>query len=55
MVGVGTRIGIDIEQYSVFLGGVGKESMTWILTLGLSAARLGTKKEKKAVHVNRLG
>lgn len=36
MVGLRTRIGIDIEQYSVFLGGVGKENMTWILTLGLS-------------------
>lgn len=36
MVGLRTRIGIDIEQYSVFLGEVGKENMTWILTLGLS-------------------
>lgn len=29
--------------------------MTWVLTLGLSAARLGTKKEREAVYVDRLG
>lgn len=39
----------------MFLNGVGKKSMTWVLTLGLSAAKLGTKKERKAVYVDRLG
>lgn len=39
----------------MFLNGVGKKSVTWVLTLGLSAAKLGTKKEREAVYLERLG
>lgn len=34
--------------------GWARGAMTWVLTLGLSAARLGTKKEREAVYVDRL-
>ena len=55
LVKVGLGTSIDIRKYSVFLNGVGKGSMTWVLTLDLSAARMGTKKEREAVYVDRLG
>lgn len=38
----------------MYLGGLGEGSMTWVITLDLWAAKLGTKEEMDVAQVDRL-